>query len=116
MEDKFKVFYHDNGLLRQENGTPVMAVLLEKEVIGFPDKLIEIAAVEQLKAEIESRKVSYYKLDEININLNCEITALKSKLAKAKSALVKIKNHDGHRHSEDQDYTAEKALAEISEG
>jgi len=44
-----------------------------------------------------------------------EYEQLRSKLEKTIQALVKIKDHDGHRHSEDPDDTAWACLKEIGE-
>ena len=55
-----------------------------------PLKLIEVSALEELKADIEFQKQRYYKLDEINTCLNEKITQLKSKQSQYESTMLEI--------------------------
>lgn len=92
VENKFREF---ELIFDEHANKPVVKVASKEVFIKYSEvvKVVEIAAVEQLKAEIEKLRTKLAdwqngaELNELYITQYDEITALKSKLAKAKESL-----------------------------
>ena len=97
MENKFREIF-----VKRNRFFPVVAYTTE---VPESDKYIEIAAVEQLKAEnkrlnklaegILTREESIYAEHELRIEIESENASLKSKLKIASDALEVVKVHNG---------------------